>query len=152
MSATVSVKLYNNLSDPLVVKKDIAFKEEVFCQFTEGTPIDAPELLLDMKSDIPDYNYCYIEEFGRYYFCYPQIVNGNQIRIICESDPLSSFWDAGISNSECIAERSSSNYNPEIADPLVTFKPIPKRSVRSMGNAFTPSASGGSYILTVGGK
>lgn len=148
----IEVNLYNNQSDPMVVKKKLTLVDTVNCEITDICELDAPELLLDMdESDIPKYNYCYIAAFGRYYFCRPQIINGNQMLISCESDPLTSFWDS-ISGSECIAERSTSAQNPELVDDLLPFKPNPKMSIRSIGESFTPSASSGCYILTLGGK
>ena len=151
MSQTVEVKLYNNSSDPFVVHKSISLIATVYCQFTESTPIDAPELLLDMRSGFKNFNYCYIPEFGRYYYCYPEIVNGNQMRLRCESDPLMSFWSSA-QGSNCIAERSTSAPNTELVDELLPFKNTPKYIRRKMATGFSPSSSGGCYILTVGGK
>ena len=151
MSQTVAVVLYKNYSDPFVVHKRLTSIATVYCQITEETPLDSLELLLDMRSDIDEINYCRIEEFGRYYFCTPKVVNGNQIRLSCESDPLTSFWNS-FSGSSCIAERSTSNPNPELIDDLLPFKPQPKFSYRTMGTGFTPSSSSGRYILTIGGK
>lgn len=151
MSQTVEVKLYNNYSDPFVVHKSMSLLATVYCQFTENTPIDAPELLLDMRSDIKNFNYVYIEEFGRYYYCVPQIVNGNQMRLVCESDPLTSLWGS-YSSSNCVAERSTSSPNPDIIDDMLPFKSQPKYIRRKMATGFSPTAGSGSYILTVGGK
>lgn len=152
MSASVEVKLYNNSSDPFVVFKKITHVATVTAQFTESTAIDTPELLLDMQTNIKNFNYAYIETFGRYYFCKPQIENGNQMRLVCESDPLSSFWSDGVSSSSCIAERSTSDINPDLVDDMLPFKPNPRLQFATIGGGFTPSSSGGCYILTVGGK
>lgn len=148
----ITVQLYNNLSDPTVVNKKITLVDTVTCEITDSCELDDPVLLLDMdETDLPKYNYCYIADFGRYYFCRPQIVNGNQMLISCESDPLKSFWE-DISLSECVAERSSSHPNPDLVDDMLPFKPQPVYDVRQLSTGFTPSTSGGCYILTVGGK
>ena len=148
----IEVKLYQNYSDPFVIHKKLSLVDTVNCELTEVCELDAPELLLDMnETDIAKYNYCYIQTFGRYYFCHTQVVNGNQMRIICESDPLTSFF-SDYANSSCIAERSSSNYNPEMVDDLLPFKSQPFYDFRTLETGFTPSSSGGCYILTVGGK
>lgn len=149
--STITVEFFNNHSEEYVVNKTLESLGSAVCQFTEGTPIDAPEILLDMQAGIKNFNYCKIADFGRGYFCNPMAVNGNQMRLSCESDALSSFWNAGISTSPCIAERSTSNPNSELADNLVDFKPIPSFEYTKMAYTFTPS-SAGSYILTVGGK
>lgn len=148
----IEVKLYNNYSDPTVVNKQLTLVDTVNCEISDTCELDAPILLLDMDStDLPKYNYCYIAAFGRYYFCRPEIINGNQMQISCESDPLKSFW-GDIAGSECIAERSTSHPNPELPDDMLPFKPQPKYIVRQLSTGFTPSSSGGCYILTVGGK
>ena len=147
----IEVRLYNNFSDPTVVYKKLELVDTVQCEITKECNLDAPELLLDMDVDLPKYNYCYIEAFGRYYFCKPKIQNGNQMVIECDSDPLSSFWN-DISKSDCIAERSTSHRNSDLVDDMLPFKPNPRLSFSTIGGGFTPSSSGGCYILTLGGK
>lgn len=147
----IEVRLYNNASDPFVTHKRISLVDTAQCELTAECDLDNPELLLDMDPDMPNYNYCYIAAFGRYYFCKPKIRNGSQMVINCESDPLMSFW-SDISRSDCIAERSSSNYNPELPDEMLPFKPQPFYDFRTLETGFNPSSSGGCYILTVGGK
>ena len=146
----VTVRLYNNLSDPNVVRKTIQLVGTKTCQITSSCSVDAPEMLLDMTSSITFY-YAYIEEFGRYYYCNVNIVNGNQILVSCNTDVLMSFWNS-FSSSQCVAQRSTSHPNPDIEDELMPFKGQPTFVYRRSGFAFTPSSSGGCYILTVGGK
>ena len=147
----IEVKLYQNYSDPYKVHKNISLIATVQCEVTEEQEADSLELLLDMKNDIKQFNYCYIEKYGRYYFCTPKIVNGNQMRLICESDPLSSFWSS-MASSPCIAERSTSHPNANLTDEMLPFKPQPIYIRRTLSTGFTPTSSGGCYILTVGGK
>ena len=147
----IEVKLYQNYSDPYKVHKNISLIATVQCEVTEEQEADSLELLLDMKSNIKQFNYCYIEKYGRYYFCTPKVVNGNQMRLICESDPLSSFWSS-MASSPCIAERSTSHPNANLTDEMLPFKPQPIYIRRTLSTGFTPTSSGGCYILTVGGK
>lgn len=147
----VTVKLYQNHSDPNVVYKSITLISTNNCQLTGGCQLDAPVLLLDMQSNIKNFNYMYIEEFGRYYHCIATIVNGNQMQIIGWTDVLMSFWNQ-FKNSQCVAQRSSNMGNPEIEDELMPFESQPEYIYRRSSFAFTPSSSGGCYILTVGGK
>lgn len=147
----IEVKLYQNFSDPFKVHKQLDLIATVSCQLVGEHNVDSLELLLDMRSDIKRFNYCRIEVFGRYYFCTPIVENGNQMRIACTSDPLTSFWDS-YKSSECIAERSTSNPNPDLADDLMPFKPNPRYQFSTIGAGFMPSSSGGCYLLTIGGK
>ena len=148
---SVSVKLYQNHSDPNVVYKNISLIQTSTCELTEGCTIDAPVLLLDMQSGIKNFNYMYIEEFGRYYHCVATILDGNHMQISGYTDVLMSFWNQ-FKGSQCVAQRSSNQGNPEIEDELMPFESQPEYIYRRSSFAFTPSSSGGCYILTVGGK
>lgn len=147
----VNVTLYQNFSDPAVVHKRKTAIKTCVCQITESVTVDEMDLLLDMDPNVNTCNYAYIDVFSRFYFLTPGIQNGNQMTVHAVSDPLSSFWSS-YSGSPCIAERSTSAPNPEIVDELLPFKDTPKYIRRKMATGFTPSSSGGCYILTVGGK
>lgn len=148
---SVEVRLYQNYSDPFKVHKNISLLKTVQCEITESNDIDSPTLLLDMENNPKQFNYCYIPEYGRYYFCNPKIENGVYMRLECASDVLMSFWDS-FSGSKCIAERSTSHPNPDLVDEMLPFKPQPRLIRRYLDTGFTPTSSGGCYILTVGGK
>ena len=134
----VTVRLYNNYSDPNVVHKNISQVAAYSCQVTSSCSLDSPEILLNLSGSLPTFNYI-------------NIVNGNQMLISGNTDVLMSFWDS-FRNSQCVAQRSSSAQNPEIEDELMPFKAQPRYIYRRSGFAFTPTSSGGCYILTVGGK
>lgn len=119
---------------------------------TDEINIESPTVLIDRDDSIIGFDYAYIPAFNRYYFLTGlNIVNGNQFRLELTVDPLMSFRNQ-ILNSQCIAKRSTSNINQEIEDNQVVFKATPKRINRKMTIGFTPSSSGGCYILTLGGK
>ena len=148
----VTATLYQNYSDPYVVhKRKSAAIATCTCQITDSVDVDEMDLLLDMNTNLNTCNYAYIDAFSRYYFLTPGIQNGNQMVLHAVSDPLTSFWDS-YSSSGCIAERSTSAPNPDLVDEMLPFKDTPKYIRRKMATGFTPSSSGGCYILTVGGK
>lgn len=151
----IEVKLYNNQSDPRKVHKSITLLKTISdCQIAEDCTIENPRLKLQLDSnvDIAKCNYCYIKPFGRYYFLRPGIIEGDEMEVIGDTDVLMSFWGS-FSSSKCIAERSTSNPNPDLVDDMLPFKPQPKISYRKLSNAvFTPGASTGSYVLNIGGK
>lgn len=149
----MTIKLLNTPSDENVINKIYTQIADLNAsQANEEISIDAPEIIINYNSAYLSCNYCYITEFGRYYYVRNKsVINGNQLRFGLESDPLMSFKDA-IFNSTCIASRSTSSPNMNIVDNLVSFKPIPERKYTKINTAFTPSASGGSYVLTLGGK
>lgn len=147
----VTISLYQNFSDPYTVTKKKTLIKTCTCQISESVDVDEFDILLDMDNAVNICNYAHIDSFSRYYFLTPGIRNGNQMLMHAVSDPLSSFWNS-VSQSECIAERSSSSINPDIEDEMLPFKPKPTYIRRTVGAGFTPSSSGGCYILTVGGK
>lgn len=149
----VEVRLYNNQSDPRKVHKSITLLKTISdCQIAEDCTIENPRLILQLDIDISKCNYCYIPSFGRYYFLRPGIISGDELEVIGDTDVLMSFWSS-FSTSQCIAERSTTNYNPEIPDEMLPFKSQPKIVYRKLSNAaFTPGANTGSYVLMVGGK
>ena len=147
----VTVKLYKNSSDPFVVHKNLNLIATKTCEITKEASVDNLEILLDNAAGLQDINYAHIDKYSRYYFAVPRVNNGNQITMQLSSDPLTSFWGS-VSTSPCIAERSTSAPNPEITDDLLPFKNQPKYIFRKMQTGFTPTSSGGCYILTVGGK
>lgn len=147
----VEITLYQNFSDPTFVHKKKTLVKTCICQITESVVVDEMELLFDMDSSLNVCNYAYINSFKRYYFLTPGVRNGNQMTMRATSDPLSSFWNS-YSSSSCVAERSTSHPNPQLADELLPFKPKPTLDVRQLQTGFTPISSGGCYILTVGGK
>lgn len=149
----MTVTLYNSPGERNRLSRDmILIKEMTAAQATEVINIETPSLLINRDDTVIGFNYAYIPKFNRYYFLNSmEVVNGNQFRINLESDPLMSFKDA-ILSSPCIAKRSSSAVNPELEDNEAAFKTIPSKINRKMAVGFTPSASGGCYILTLGGK
>ena len=147
----VTISLYNCSSDPFVVNKRKSLIKTCVCQITQSVDVDELDLELDMDSRVNTCNYAYIDVFSRYYFLTPGIKNGNQMIMHATSDPLSSFWN-DFSPSACIAERSTSNPNPDLIDEMLPFKSKPTFIRRTVGRGFRPSSTGGCYILTVGGK
>jgi len=149
----MTVSFYNNSSAAECANKNLTLLGSYNAvDFNTAVSVDEPELLFDYDSSLINANYCQIAEYGRYYYVQEKtVLNGNQILLKCKSDGLMSFRSS-IYASPCIAKRSTSAPNPEIEDPLINFKPIPKRIYRKMSQAFTPSANTGTYVLTVGGK
>lgn len=121
-------------------------------QATSVMSVETPELLLDANANVLACDYVYVTELGRYYFVNSkEIINGNQYKLYLESDPLESF-KASILSSQAIAKRSTNKGNPEIEDPLMVFKNIPRYITRKCPTGFAPDGTGSCYALVLGGK
>lgn len=147
----VTLNLYNNSSAPNVVIKSLTSLATLTGQLKENVNMENVVVHIPYFSDFASCNYARIEQFKRYYNVSIEVMNGNRLKLTMKSDPLSSFWDK-YKNSKCIAKRSSSDINPQIVDNVIAFncKPTLHRSHTTSG--FSPSSSGGCYILTIGGK
>ena len=149
----MTITLYRSPGDRNLLNRSLTLvKTMSTIEMNDVVNIETPEIVIDRDDSIIGFDYAYIEKFARYYFLNDiRIENGNQFRLFLESDPLMSFR-SGILSSSCIAKRSTSAINPELEDNQVAFKTIPKKINRKLSVGFTPSASGGCYILTLGGK
>lgn len=149
----MTIKLLRTSNDENVINKSYTTIADLNAsQANEELSIDAPEIIINYDPAYLQCNYCQISEFNRFYYVRNKsVINGNQLRFSLESDPLMSF-KSSILGSKCIAARSTSAPNMNIVDPLVSFLPVPERKYTRINTAFTPSASGGSYVLTIGGK
>lgn len=113
----------------------------------EQCSIIAPDVLIETSTNISMYNYCYIAEFGRYYF----IKNITSIRqglwrISLKCDVLMTY-NSQIKTLECIVDRSSSNYNALIHDPEFMLQSNTRIRTKTFGYTFQPSSN--TYVLTV---
>lgn len=146
----MQVIFYNNTSNPHVMSKAIAQIGSFDCNVKEPNDIERPEIYLAHDDSIDHANYCYIADFGRYYYCkaLPQL--GQTMRFTCESDPLMSFR-SGILASPAVISRNPWHFDLYVPDPKL---PIEARSAGAVlkfpGTHF--SGTNNSYILTTIGS
>lgn len=147
----MQISLYNSSSMPNVINKAKTLIETFEGDLIENVNRENVIVTISYTSAYASINYAYIPQFERYYFVSVDCINGQRLRLTMHSDALSSFWNR-YKYSPCIAKRSSSNYNPAIRDDMIAFKPEPVIIRRKTSAKFTPSSSGGCYILTMSGK
>lgn len=147
----MEIQLYNNASMPNVVNKQKTLLRTLNGTLKEDVNREHVVVTIPYANDYSSINYAYIPEFKRFYFVSVENLKGVRLRLTMDSDALSSFWN-NYKYSQCIAKRSSSNYNTDIKDDLLAFKPQPIYIRRKTSNKFTPSSSGYCYVLTLGGK
>lgn len=148
----MEIKFYNNISDNDDVKKSITHIATFDCDIYNDCSIYSPSIIVPMSDALINANYCRIEKFKRYYYITNQtIYSGDLVKIDLRCDVLMSFWNS-FSKSKCIAKRSSSHQNPNIPDECDVYKPQSKFIRRKDRTSFTPTSTGGCYILTLGGK
>ena len=150
----LTINLYNSPGERNILgRTKTSVKSMTSCEITDVCNIETPEILIDRDDTIiSKFNYAEIPIFSRFYFLNGfEIVNGNQFKLYLESDPLESF-KASILSSQAIAKRSANRGNPEIEDPLMVFKNIPKMEYRKCQTGFAPDGTGSCYAFILGGK
>ena len=123
------VTLYKSPGERNIINRTkTSVKSMEAVQATDILNIETPAILINLDYTIIGFDYAEIPLFNRFYFVNSfEIVNGNQFKLYLESDTLESF-KASILSSQAIAKRSTNKGNPEIEDPLMVFKNIPKNS------------------------
>lgn len=98
------------LTDP--VEKDIIIKTVPM----EGIDIMDPVFIIKMDKSLYKYNYCYIEDFGKYYyFNTPKVVNNNLLRVNMHVDVLQTYWEEFKGNN-AIVDRAENVFNLYLQD------------------------------------
>lgn len=152
MANEISLTLYSNSSANNVIKKRLTqIGNTLTGQLKENLEMTNVVIHIPYISNYAQVNYAYIPEFKRYYYTTVEVLNGGRLKLTMKSDASSSFWN-NYKVSQCIARRSTSNYNPDIKDDVIAYKSQPIFIRRKTSAKFTPSSSGGCYILTIGGK
>lgn len=90
----ITIKLYKNKSEENVLEKDIELLKTIEGTLKNDCSIETPNIIISNidKNIFKNFNYFYIEEFGRYYNRTDvEILKNNIFSISGESDPLMSF-------------------------------------------------------------
>lgn len=89
----MTVTLYNITDDPRKLNKTLPQTSKTYntVDALDIVSVVNPTLILEYSSGYIDCNYCYVKEFGRYYFCKTSVDTGGRIVLTCTVDPLMSF-------------------------------------------------------------
>ena len=130
-------KLYKNIRP--IAEKDVKWKSE--------TQITSPTIQLKYDETLLSSNYCYIEDFGRYYFINDiKLGMGNILEVSCSVDVLMSYAD-DIANISTIIDRQEYVFSPYFVDnQLLTRceRTVVKKNIGSI-----PTNGGYKIVLTV---
>lgn len=115
----------------------------------EGCSVNHPTIALDLglASSPAALNYCYITEFGRYYWVKWRFEDRLWIGE-CNVDPLASF-KTQIGASNCYVARSASSYNLRVVD---NFYPALAKNTHEANTITSPFDKEGSYVVGIQGK
>lgn len=115
----------------------------------EGCSVNHPTIALDigLASSPAALNYCYITEFGRYYWVKWRFEDRLWIGE-CNVDPLASF-KTQIGASSCYVARAASSYNLRVVD---NFYPALAKNTHEANIIESPFDKEGSYVVGIQGK
>lgn len=144
---SLTIKFYKTGDDPRVANKsltEIAGLSGTNYVLKEDTSVQRPVILADGTFD-SNANYCYIKEFGRYYFIENiQIVQGQLYEISCRCDVLTTAFKSGeLGGVSGIVFRQQKDYNLYIDDGY--FKCSNKPKIQT--HAFSTELNDYSFIL-----
>ena len=94
-------------------------------------------------------NYCYIADFGRYYFINDYVIEGDTITLYMHVDVLYTYKQT-ILQSQCVALRSSSHGNLYFKDDFIQSESGYRYNVSRFPYNF--ASVGGTYILYIAGR
>lgn len=145
----MKIEFFNNKSKSTKLNKEIDKKGEINCTVKHDCSLMDPVVIIESENYL-NCNYCYIENFGRYYYI-TDIVRlvGKRYQYKLHVDVLMSFKN-DINNCVAFIERSESAGNEYMQDPL--FPILTKREIKIQKegfNQFDDTLS--NYLVVTGG-
>ena len=143
------VVLFDNGSSDEVVHKNLTEITSAEVEPYNDMDLISPILILSDRpiGDIDRCNYCYVEEFERYYFCTPTLGNNGIYTLACSIDPLMSFASE-ILNLTVIVDKNEYDINPYLNDGSYITEEREKVEVLNYAYGFNDE---GRYILITAG-
>ena len=144
----MTIKLYNNLSDKLVVDKNITQNgSDVSGTLRENCSIIDPVIKMSaIGTYLLSSNYAYITEFGRYYYITNIVCVGDLFEVHMHVDVLMTFKGDIRSNSAVIS-RQENAYNLYLQDGVFKTYSQPHMQVAQFPSGFTDF----NFIFSVAG-
>ena len=119
----MTVELFVNNSDNKQVGKSLTSLKTVDAILTENCTMEYPNLILHSDGTVLQANYCYISDWGRYYFINRHVLNkGERDTIECTVDVLQTYQQT-IRDMVCCVTRQEHAGITNIVDPLLPLDP-----------------------------
>ena len=142
-----TVKIYINSSGPDYLDKNLSGETSVNCDLKAPVDIENPTIYIAAGAAYDQYNYCYIEEFGRYYFMTPVAGTASTLTFQCKSDPMMSF-KAAIRACPAVIARNPWHYDMYLPDPKLPVEARTVSGILKLSGTYHFSGSSNAYILT----
>lgn len=141
------ITLYNNASEKNKISKSLTAVETLTGNIKEPSSIIRPEITIQ-RATPTGFNYCYIDEFNRYYFVDDVVViNTNIIRLILSVDVLESFKNQILSQN-VIIDKNTVDIDKYLPDENWLVNVKTKTDIINFPNGLLDS---GEFILITAG-
>lgn len=149
------IDLYVNYSDNKKVGKQLSLLKSVEGVVTGACTLESPQLLLRCDTYSTTANYCYIPEYGRFYYITGHTFNkGEQVIINCTVDVLQTYSNF-IRGLTCTVLRQENEKPNKIVDGSLPISPEKRlRTIRFSDSPFNLNGANQSsfnFILNVAG-
>lgn len=112
----MTIDLMLNSSEKNKINKTLSTVDSLEGSLKEPSSIINPEITIQ-RSDPTGFNYCYIPEFGRYYFVMNvTVIHSNIMRLSLSVDVLESFKNEILAQT-VIIEKNTNQFDPYLMDP-----------------------------------
>lgn len=145
----MTIKFYNNLSDKIVVDKNITqLGADVTGTLRENCSIIDPVIKVEgtVGSNITTCNYAYITEFARYYYITNIVCVGKLFEVHMHVDVLMSFR-GDIRTNSAVVSRQEKQYNLYLQDGVFKEQANPHYEIKQFPSGFNSF----NFILAVSG-
>lgn len=146
----MNITIYKNYSDANVVGKDLKTLQSLTGTIRDAGGVDIMNPFITISGDYNfAANYCFIPQFGRYYFIKNvKIVRENIYELELHVDVLQTYRSQ-IRNLEAIVNRQEYIYEPLLSDSKIKHKAKPKLQTLTFPNGFN---SGSTFVLPMAGQ
>jgi len=144
----MNISLYTNLSDKNVMDKVLYHNADITGTLREDCSIINPVIKLEnmTATQLKECNYCYIPDFGRYYYINNIVCKNKLYELTMHVDVLTSFKD-GIRANDAVISRQENNYNLYLQDGVFKTYANPHYEIKQFPAGF----SGYHFIFSVAG-
>ncbi|MBR5825198.1 MAG: hypothetical protein IKY67_13790 [Paludibacteraceae bacterium] len=143
----MNIVFYNNLSDYNTINKNITEVLTLTGTLKDGCSITNPVIRIE-NTGIVNANYCYIEEFGRFYFIDEQTILSNKVISISMSVDVLESFKTQILGLNVIIDNSTNIVDKYIEDEIWKSKVKTSTTILNFDSGFNDS---GEYILITAG-
>ena len=144
----MTIKLYKTVSENNKVTKVLTDEIELTGTLRESSSVLNPSIKIESSTNLSDYNYAYIEDFGRYYFITNlEAIRNDLWRVSMRCDVLMTYA-AEIKANTAVVARNSNLFNLYFQDEQFKILNYETVQTKAFGASLAPSSQ---FVLIVAG-